>query len=53
MSYGPNLYDDTRNDIQLITAYLDDKFDSSISNTVLSGHLISLKTYETLQRSAS
>lgn len=36
MTYRLNLYDDARDDIRLIAAYLDDKFDRSISDSVLS-----------------
>ncbi|WP_054736468.1 type II toxin-antitoxin system RelE/ParE family toxin [Lentilactobacillus parafarraginis] len=37
MTYTLNLFDDARDDIQLLAAYLDDKFDRSISDKVLSG----------------
>lgn len=36
MTYTLNLFDDARDDIRLMAAYLDDKFDRSISDKVLS-----------------
>lgn len=36
MTYSLNLYDDAVNDIKSITTYLDDQFDKSVSDKILS-----------------
>lgn len=42
MTYSLNLYDDALNDLKSITTYLDNQFDRSVSDKILSNILINL-----------